>query len=97
MSKVNESDDTTLLEEVSKVLNEREQDYGNAHIALQDIANYWNEYLTQRQIIIGAITPKDVAMMMIFFKLVRETNKPKKDNRIDLVGYTVLADLASPV
>ena len=42
------------------------------------------------------LTSRDVAMLMILFKIAREENKHKRDNITDIIGYAVLAeDLAN--
>lgn len=38
------------------------------------------------------LTPQEVAMFFILHKLSRETNTAKRDNRVDIVGYTLLLD-----
>jgi hypothetical protein len=38
------------------------------------------------------LTPQEVAMFFIIHKLSRETYNPKRDNRVDIVGYTLLLD-----
>lgn len=38
------------------------------------------------------ITSHKAMLVMVGLKLLREKNKPKRDNRVDLIGYTLLAD-----
>jgi hypothetical protein len=35
---------------------------------------------------------KDVALMMVDFKLARQCGSPKRDNLVDLVGYAGILD-----
>ena len=86
----------------------RRKDYGTPKESFKRIADYWNAYLCHKRDLIdksaheedlpyeflrGAyLTNKDVAMLMILFKIAREENKHKRDNAIDIIGYAVLAD-----
>jgi hypothetical protein len=38
------------------------------------------------------LTPQEVAMFFIVHKLTRESYNAKRDNRVDIVGYTLLLD-----
>jgi hypothetical protein len=39
-----------------------------------------------------SFTPEDVAMMMVGVKLGREAYKPTRDNKVDIIGYTIALD-----
>lgn len=39
------------------------------------------------------VKPEDVPLMMIAYKIVREVNKPKRDNRVDMAGYAKVLDI----
>jgi len=41
------------------------------------------------------VTGKEVALCMAALKLCREAHKPKRDNRVDLVGFALIADMVS--
>lgn len=69
----------------------RQDDYGTPEDSFQNIANYWNAYLNQ----IGYnenknITAKDVALMMVLFKIARLGHNYTRDSVIDICGYTAI-------
>ena len=87
---------------------DRRSDYGEANASFKRIADYWNAYLCHKrdkidnaaheedlpyEFLRGAyLTGRDVAMLMILFKIAREENKHKHDNLADIIGYATLAD-----
>lgn len=70
-----------LIEADKCVNGDRDQDYGSPLTAFNVIATMWGAYLGT------AITPKQVADMMILMKVARNKNKSKADNYVDIVGY----------
>ncbi|MCB6541118.1 DUF6378 domain-containing protein [Desulfovibrio desulfuricans] len=89
-----------VLLEAHKIINgDRQQSYGNPEDTHGVIAELWNGYL---QALLSAhdypvgpwptLEPKDVALMMVLFKIGRELNGAGcKDNLIDAAGYIALA------
>jgi hypothetical protein len=73
------------------VCGDRDVDYGSPEYSFTAIANLWASYLLHRaEPYAGTsiITAKDVAAMMILFKIGRiATGKSKDDNWIDAAGY----------
>ena len=75
------------------VCGDRDQDYGSPENSFMAIASLWSDYLYAAQIIdpetaMRAIGPKDVAAMMVLFKVARiATGHNKADNWIDAAGY----------
>lgn len=75
----------TILAEADSIVNgTRAQDYGEN--SLPRIAEYWSTYLGR------AVDGRDVANLMILLKVAREGHGPKRDNHVDIAGYTALAD-----
>lgn len=72
---------------VADTLADRQQDYGDAKESFDRIASLWNIWLAGK----STITPHDVAMMMVLFKVAREKYKTKDDNLVDIGGYAELA------
>ena len=64
---------------------DRRHEYGPAKISFQRIADMWSVYLNKK------VTPKDVALCMVLFKICREMGQPKLDNLVDAAGYVGLA------
>lgn len=63
------------------VLGDRDLQYGSPEESFNRIAKYWSVYLG------NDISSKDVAIMMILFKLAREEYSSKLDNWVDICGY----------
>lgn len=77
----------SILEEAEEIVGgERAIDYGDAQESFDNIAKGWS-------VIVGSeITGPQVAMMMIWLKLMRENNNHKRDNLVDCIGYTILLE-----
>jgi hypothetical protein len=79
----------TLLEEAMHIIShDRNAAYGDPEDNFQNIADYWNRYLTQRFGCAIVVTPQDVAMMMNLMKVARlATNPGHRDSLVDIAGY----------
>ncbi len=91
----------SILKDAYNIINgERQDQYGSPEDSFALIANLWNAYLDYRYTKVNTISPgtksiirpRDVAMLMVLFKVARENNNPKKDNLVDIAGYAALAD-----
>lgn len=77
------------------VCQSREEDYSSPEYSFKAIASMWNSYLYATGLIENndptiwkGLTPKDVAAMMVLFKMARvATGRNKSDNWIDAAGY----------
>ena len=77
----------TILEEANSIIyGARESDYGHPYDMAKGVADAWRTHFG------WGVKPRDVAVAMILMKLVREKNKPKRDNRVDLAGYAGVLD-----
>lgn len=65
---------------------DRNQDYGPWVEEAAKIAAVWSALAGVR------ILPRQVAPMMVGLKLVRDSNRHKRDNLTDAVGYLLLQD-----
>lgn len=77
--------------EIKDIQNEREGDYGDAKEAHQAIADSWNVYLSRKFRMKIELEAKDVAILMVLFKSMREAYKHKYDNLLDLASYADFA------
>ena len=79
----------SILDEAKGIINGERQDvYGSPEDSFALIAEYWSSYL-EKTVVSG-----DVAMMMVLFKLARESHQHKRDNLVDAAGYLgILGDM----
>jgi len=79
------------LDEAKKTIcGERQDIYGSPEDSFGLIADYWNIYLSGMSG--SALIAKDVAHMMVLFKMARvQGQAPKRDNYVDLCGYAAIA------
>lgn len=84
---------TRLLEDANRVITkDRAATHGDAENSFQTIANYWSVYLSAELKTTIVVSPRDVAQMMVLFKVARVHNNPgHTDNWIDQIGYSALA------
>ena len=76
-----------ILDEAIRITGgDRQRDYGHPRINHERIARLWNAYLNCRKET-GDISPEDAAWMMMFTKVARHVNSPKRDNLVDTAGY----------
>lgn len=82
-----------ILEEAKMcICHDRQNQYGSPEDSFAAIANYWSIYLLNSKKIVGAITSKDVALMMVLLKIARaEGQAHHADNYVDMAGYAALA------
>lgn len=72
------------MSQVDKVLNDRQIEYGSAHVNFAQVGRGWGALLG-----IDDIPAWKVALMMDFFKSVRcSVNPAHEDSWIDKQGYT---------
>lgn len=85
----NTSPAATFLDKVKEVVaGPREKEYGDKTENHARIAKLWNMWLTETKEDGDAITPYDVATMMLMVKLARLMQSPgHKDSHIDIAGY----------
>jgi hypothetical protein len=69
------------------VYGDREQTYDDPNKNFRKIARMWSGMLDKK--LLRPITPQDVALMFILLKISRESFQPKRDNRVDIIGYTL--------
>jgi len=78
--------DNIEVEARQLIENARRSEYGQVQDSFARIAHAWTG-------IIGRpVSAQDVASCMVALKLIRESNRPKRDNRVDAVGYVLLLD-----
>lgn len=78
-----------LEEALSLVEGDRNESYGDPAIKYRIIAKIWS-ILFQTE-----ITPSQAVIAQIVVKLVRENLKHKRDNIVDLAGYSRILEMVS--
>ena len=88
----------TILDEAKKLVDGvKREEYGNQLQSLERAAILWDAYLRIRSkgLNIGfELDYRDTAFMMILYKITREIHQVKKDNLVDIAGYTYVLELA---
>lgn len=79
-------DRTIVTEAINIIGGERQDAYGRPEDNFARIAGMWSAYLEV------PVTPADVAQMMVLLKVARSRHAYKRDNAVDAVAYTLLAD-----
>lgn len=68
------------------VTTDRNEQYGEPEDNFRIIALLWNDYL-QMKGLTNLLQSKDVANMMVLFKVARNLEHSKDDNWVDICGY----------
>lgn len=89
----------TLGEEIKHLFQDRADQYGKPEDHFEAIAKMWTTYLNKIPRDIDPrnqfhLQAKDVCMMMVILKVIREAHEHKRDNLLDIVGYSECANRA---
>lgn len=77
-----------ILKTALKITSEdRHKDYGDCDVEFKKTAKMWSEIFETE------VTPTQVVLAMIALKSIRQLNKNKRDNWVDIAGYARLGDL----
>lgn len=82
------ADKSIATEALKLVSGDRNKAYGSAKESFTRTGKMWGAILHLDR----DVTPQEVAMMFVLHKMSRESNTAKRDNRVDMVGYTLLLD-----
>jgi hypothetical protein len=94
MKKV-KKEDSVSAEALDLVYHNRDQQYGDVHDNFSKIGRIAQELLNVDEWILlqsKKISPSIIAKICMALKLARESNRSKRDNRVDLIGYTECYD-----
>ncbi len=75
------SEHRTAAEKALVITQERMAEYGHPANVHGHVSRLWSAYLGLR------LSTKDVALMMVLFKMGREMTKRGEDNLVDMHGY----------
>jgi hypothetical protein len=83
----------SIAEEATEIVfGDREQAYDDPNQNFRRVARMWTGTLDKKLAEGCEITPRDVALMFIQLKISRESFKPQRDNRVDIIGYALCLD-----
>jgi hypothetical protein len=86
-------EEKSVLKEAEEIVStDRQRYYGHPLENFKRIAEYWNVRLKDK--LKEPISFQDVGMMMVLMKMAREENMHKRDNYVDIAGYTNAVYLA---
>jgi hypothetical protein len=85
------STESICLEADRLVSGDRQRDYGHPLDGFNKTAAIWTAILGEK--LVSPITAEEVSLLMVGIKVARETNTPKRDNRVDIAGYAKTLDL----
>lgn len=78
----------SILEEAEKIVGgARNEDYGSVKDNFDKISTGWEEIFKD-----GIFNGRKVALAMIWLKICRDINTPKRDNLVDIAGYARCAE-----
>lgn len=83
-----------MNEQIKNIQEDRQNDYGDAKVSHDSIANFWNEYISRRfgvSILTIKFDATDVAVMLSLMKVSRLAYKRKEDSFIDFAAYADFA------
>lgn len=83
---------TVATEAQALVYGDRNDGYGHPRDNMTRIAHMWTALLSGKLAEGEWISPEDVARAMVAMKLSRDVNAPKRDNRVDGIGYLIALD-----
>lgn len=85
----------SVMEEAARIVqSDRALTYDAPEDNFARIAACWTALLDTR--LTAPLTGPDVARMMAALKLVRDAHAPKRDNRVDAIGYMLCLERAEP-
>lgn len=82
--------DAEMIEARNLVNGDRLAAYGPPRPAYDAMAQTWSGLLAHK--LKEPLTAEDVVILLAGMKLTREARKPKRDNRVDLHGYTLVLE-----
>lgn len=100
-SKVPVVESQVMTEKVPNILEEanalvhgaRNADYGHPADDFAAVAKAFNAYIEKKYNTVGPLEATDVPIFQMIVKIMREANKPKRDNLVDIAGYAATLEM----
>lgn len=84
------SQSRTIAQEASDIVyGDREEAYDDPNVNFEKLALMWTAVLLRKLKPGVQVSARDVALMQVCLKIARESFRPKRDNRVDIIGYTL--------
>lgn len=90
---VHEAPVTILQEAQALVHGARNADYGHPADDFEAVAKAFNAYIKKKYKIANYLEATDVPIFQMIVKIMREANKPKRDNLVDIAGYAATLEM----
>lgn len=84
---------TILQEAQALVYGARNADYGHPADDFAAVAKAFNAYIKMKYNIVNLLESTDVPIFQIIVRIMREANKPKRDNLVDIAGYAATLEM----
>jgi hypothetical protein len=90
---------TDVLSKAQRAINDGTEVHGDTYRSFEMIGQLWATYIGHTMTIHKkiALTPRDVATMMMMVKQVRSVYGHTVDNYVDAAGYAALAAMLDPM
>ena len=88
-----------VLSKAQKAIDDGTEVHGDTYRSFDMIAQLWATYIGHTMAVHKkiALTPRDVATMMMMVKQVRSVYGHSQDNYVDAAGYAALAAMLDPM
>lgn len=88
----------SILDQAAKITSkDRQEKYGHPADNFNNIADSWNTYLNARPEPQAEVNARDVGMMMILLKVMRDAHMIDIDDLIDIAGYARCIEMLDEV
>lgn len=84
---------TILQEAQALVYGACSADYGHPADDFAAVAKAFNAYIKKKYNIVNLLESTDVPIFQMIVKIMREANKPKRDNLVDIAGYAATLEM----
>ncbi len=88
-----------ILEEANALVHgARNADYGHPADDFAAVAKAFNAYIEKKYNSVGPLVEAtDVPIFQMIVKIMREANKPKRDNLVDIAGYAATLEMVHDI
>jgi hypothetical protein len=88
------NDEPNILDTANDTVRANREKYGPPNTHFDSVAQAWSAYLRAQKA--QTLSARDVCNMLGLLKLIRDANGANIDNLIDVAGYALCAQMATP-